>query len=130
MEGRVVSVEGAIAEVMEVKAGVLKRKQEVCAEIGERFEAVIAAAQRRRAELRAECDAFSDGKVERLDDQHRALQASLEAMQAGCALAREAIERGAADPARTLYARGHLVAVRHPVKRQICNLGPPSCLPT
>ena len=80
------------------------------AHIKQRCEAIVAAVQQREAELLAECDTLLDAKASRLLEQREGLQTSLEAMQAGCALARDAIERGAADPARTLYAREQLVS--------------------
>ena len=59
-----------------------------------------------------------------LDEQHEMLQTSVEVMQASCTLARDAIERGTADPARTLYAREHLVADLQRMKAQPLVLQP------
>ena len=103
------SVTAAIGGLTDVEAALAERRAAVRANVKQRCEAIVAAVQQREAELLAECDTMSDAKASRLLEQREGLQASLEAMQAGCALARDAIERGAADPARTLYAREQLV---------------------
>ena len=81
----------------------------MCTDIEQRCSAISAAVQRRQAELKAECRVLTNGKAQRLVAQRMSLQHALRGMIAGCSFVRNALDRGAMDPACALHARSQLL---------------------
>ena len=124
VETRLPRIEAAIGELRQVEDSLVERRDGLCADIRQRCAAIVAAVQQRQAELEAECHRLSSEKERRLIAQREKLQTTLEVMQAGCASARDTVERGAAHPASTLYARDELLGDLQRMQTQPLELQP------
>ena len=102
-------LEAAVAKVHGVEAALQRRQGALLEGIDSRMDALAAAVEQRRQELKQECAQVASAKAKRLVAHRDVLQNALAETNAVCAFAEEALVRGATDPARTLRARAQLL---------------------
>jgi len=102
IEARIPLLGAAVVEIQGVEEALARRRDELCADVGRRCDAIVAAVQQRRSELIAACRGVADTKERALIAQRGALHAALEDMRAGCGSARQMLARAALEPGRVL----------------------------
>ena len=109
LKERLPPIRAAISELREIEQALFEWRNELLLDIRQRRNAIIEEVKQRSTELEVECCKLSRIKEQKLVAQREKLLTALKAMEAGCTFAHNALDRGTADPASTLYARGQLL---------------------